>query len=55
MASLAEYPGAIESLFMTNRVNTDGEYVLKLWCTHEGWVQVAESGLIVHSDPCTQV
>jgi len=31
ISALAEFPGAIESLFVTNRIAPDGKYTIKLW------------------------
>jgi len=46
ISALAEFPGAIESLFITNRISKDGKYVIKLFDSSQGWTEVPIDDLL---------
>jgi calpain-15 len=46
ISALAEFPGAIESLFVTNRISPTGQYVIKLFDASAGWVEITIDDLL---------
>jgi calpain-15 len=50
ISALAEFPGAIEALFVTNRIMSNGKYTIKLFDTNDGWVEVIIDDLLAVMD-----
>lgn len=46
ISALAEFPGAIESLFITSRISKSGEYKMKLFDSQTGWQEFSIDDLI---------